>query len=83
VTGTWLVEAPSRYGGRSLLPGGIVPLTTTPHRTAAATEAVKRYADERAVDDPAKLQRAARIVRTALARNRMTVEELLPPTSEV
>ena len=48
--------------------------------TAAATEAVKRYADERAIDDPVKLARAARVVRTALARKRLTIEELLPPS---
>jgi len=52
-------------------------------KTANAIEAVKRYAAERAVDDPVKLAKAARIVRTALARQRITLDELLPPTSEV
>lgn len=45
-------------------------------QTAAATEAVQRYAAERAIDDPVKLARAARIVRTALARRRLTIAEL-------
>lgn len=45
-------------------------------RTANATEAVKQYAAERAIDDPVKLARAARIVRTALARRRLTVQDL-------
>jgi hypothetical protein len=45
-------------------------------RTAAATEAVKRYAADRAVDDPIKLDRAARIVRRALSRQLLTIEDL-------
>lgn len=45
-------------------------------RTAAATEAVQQYAAERAIDDPAKLARAVRIVRTALAKNRITIAQL-------
>lgn len=45
-------------------------------RTAAATEAVQQYAAERAIDDPVKLARAARIVRIALARQRITLDEL-------
>jgi hypothetical protein len=49
----------------------------TQYRTAAATEAVKQYAAERAIDDPAKLDRAARIVRAALERNRLSIDELL------
>ena len=44
--------------------------------TAPAVEAVKQYAAERAVDDPAKLGQAARIVRVALARKRLTIEDL-------
>lgn len=44
--------------------------------TAAATEAVKQYAAERAVDDPVKLARAARIVRAALARRALTLADL-------
>lgn len=53
-------------------------------RTANATEAIKQYAAERAIDDPVKLARAARIVRTALARHRLTLEELTrtPDTGE-
>jgi hypothetical protein len=56
---------------------------TSPMKTANATEATKQYAAERAIDDPVKLQRAARIVRLALARQRISLDELLPPTSEV
>lgn len=44
--------------------------------TAAATEALQNYAAERAIDDPAKLAKAARIVRAALARNRLTIDDL-------
>lgn len=47
-------------------------------RTAAATEATKQYAAERAVDDPVKLARAARIVRAALARKRLRLADLDP-----
>jgi hypothetical protein len=47
-------------------------------RTAAATQAVQRYAAERAVDDPAKLAKAARIVRAALARHRLSLDDLTP-----
>lgn len=50
--------------------------------TAAAVEANQQYAALRAVDDPVKLARAARIVRTAIARSRLTVEDLLPPSTE-
>lgn len=49
-----------------------------PVRTAAATEAVQQYAAERAVDDPVKLARAARIVRAALARRKLSVDDLTP-----
>lgn len=45
-------------------------------RTARATEAAKLYAAQRAVDDPAKLARAARIVRLALQSKRITIEQL-------
>jgi hypothetical protein len=45
---------------------------------AAAAEQNKHLAAVRAVDDPVKLARAARIVREALARDKITVEELLP-----
>jgi hypothetical protein len=50
-------------------------------RTAAATEANSQYAADRAVDDPIKLAKAARIVRTALARQRLTLADLKPPTT--
>jgi hypothetical protein len=49
--------------------------------TASATEAVKQYAAERAVDDPVKLERAIRIVRLALERHRLTTADLLPADS--
>jgi len=51
----------------------------TKPRTANATEAVKQYAAERAIDDPVKLERAARIVRAALARQRLTIADLTAP----
>jgi hypothetical protein len=46
-------------------------------RTDAATAAVKRNAAFRATDDPLKLERAARIVRAALARKRLTLADLV------
>lgn len=48
-------------------------------QTAAATEAIKRYADERAANDPAKLAKAARIVRVALARQQLLLADLTAP----
>lgn len=42
----------------------------------AGADAVKQYAADRAIDDPAKLARAARIVRTALARQRLTLADI-------
>ena len=54
-----------------------MPRAHTPN-TAPATEATKLYADQRAVDDPAKLARATRIVRLALERQRLSVDDLLP-----
>jgi hypothetical protein len=59
----------------------VFPPEETVYRTAAATEAVQQYAAERAIDDPAKLARAARIVRAALARKRLTIAELEPDFS--
>jgi hypothetical protein len=47
-------------------------------RTAAATAEHTRRAAHRAVDDPAQLARAARIVRAALARRKLTLAELTP-----
>lgn len=46
--------------------------------TAAATEAAKQYQANLAVDDPVKLARAARIVRAALARRKLTIADLAP-----
>jgi hypothetical protein len=40
-----------------------------------------RRAANRAVDDPAQLARAARIVRAALARQRLTLDDLTPPAT--
>lgn len=47
--------------------------------TAAARAALMRGAAERAVDDPLALQRAARIVRAALARQALTEADLHGP----
>ena len=47
--------------------------------TAAATAKRLQNQANRAVDDPAKLARAARIVRAALARKRLTLNELTHP----
>lgn len=44
--------------------------------TAAATAAVQQHAAERAIDDPAKLAKAARIVRLALERKRLSASDL-------
>jgi hypothetical protein len=50
-------------------------------QTENARAASMQYAAERAIDDPAKLAKAARIVRLALARGRLTPDELAPPVS--
>lgn len=47
-------------------------------RTANATATIQLHAAQRAINDPAKLARAARIVRLALEHQRLTIEELLP-----
>lgn len=47
-------------------------------RTDAATAARNHYIAERALDDPAKLAKAARIVRLALARQRLSLADLVP-----
>lgn len=44
--------------------------------TRPATEAHQHHAALRALDDPAKLDRAARIVRLALARRRLAPADL-------
>lgn len=49
-----------------------------PSRTAAATAAVQQHAAERAIDDPAKLAKAARIVRLALERRILTEDDIRP-----
>jgi hypothetical protein len=51
-------------------------------RTAAATEAHLRNAAHRAVDDPIQLARAARIVRVALERQRLTLADLTPDAAD-
>lgn len=55
--------------------------TKSAPRTAAASEAHRQHAAERAIDDPVKLARAARIVRLALARQRLTLDELTAPST--
>ncbi len=45
---------------------------------AAATAEHNRRAAFRAVDDPVKLARAARIVRAALARKKISLADLTP-----
>lgn len=40
------------------------------------------HAAERAIYDPVKLARAARIVRLAIERERLTLEELTSPASQ-
>lgn len=47
-------------------------------RTDAATQAHVTNAAHRAVDDPRELARAARIVRAALARKKLTHADLTP-----
>lgn len=42
-------------------------------------ETRRRRMAERAADDPVKLARAARIIRTALERERITVADLVTP----
>jgi hypothetical protein len=49
-----------------------------PPSTAPATAARLRNQANRAVDDPAKLARAARIVRAALERQKLTIADLTP-----
>lgn len=50
--------------------------TVAAPRTAAATEAAAQAHAERAIDDPAKLAWAARVMRTAIARGRATVKDV-------
>lgn len=52
-------------------------MSTSPAaRTAAAAERNRELGAERAIDDPVKLARAARIIRIALARRRLTLADL-------
>lgn len=62
-----------------MIPGACYVSTTS--RTAAATEATKQYAAERAIDDPVKLARAARIIRRALERKRLRLADIAPAAS--
>jgi hypothetical protein len=56
-----------------------VPRSVDGHaQTEKARETWQVVAAHRAVDDPAALARAARIVRAALARKRLTLAELTP-----
>jgi hypothetical protein len=56
-------------------------LTPSQLDTTPATEAHMRNAAIRAVDDPAKLAQAARIVTAALERGRLRLADLTPPAS--
>jgi hypothetical protein len=47
-------------------------------RTEAARQAAMRNSAVRALDDPVKLARAARIVRTALERQRLELADVVP-----
>lgn len=49
--------------------------------TASAREKSRDAFASRAVDDPVKLARAARIVRIALARQCLTLDELVAPST--
>jgi hypothetical protein len=56
------------------------PVMATPElveRAAKARAQQQENAARRAIDDPVKLARAARIVRVALERQRLTVDDLL------
>jgi hypothetical protein len=56
-----------------------VPRSVDGHtQTEKARETWQRVAAHRAVDDPAALARAARIVRAALARRKLTYADLTP-----
>ncbi len=58
------------------MPRPLMPLTSGQRQTAAARETHKKRGVERALDDPVKLERAARIVRVALERGRLTLADL-------
>ena len=59
-----------------------VPLAERQAATAAARHAVETRAANRAVDDPVALARAARIVRVALERKRLTLADLTEPDQQ-
>jgi hypothetical protein len=52
---------------------------TEPERIIPATRERLRRAALRAVDDPVKLESAARIIRAALGRKAIKLSELTPP----
>lgn len=58
------------------------PAADRRRRTAAARRAHMQNAADRAVDDPQKLARAARIVRRALERQALSLDELVPRHGE-
>ncbi len=49
----------------------------TPEHTAPGRAEMLRRAAVRAIDDPVKLDRAARIIREALRRERLTLADLV------
>jgi hypothetical protein len=55
------------------------PPRNTPEHTAPGRAAMLRNAAVRALDDPIALARAARIVRAALERGRLTPDDIQPP----
>jgi hypothetical protein len=56
------------------------PAEPTPAElTAPAREAMLHNAAVRALDDPIALARAARIVRAAIERGRLTPDDITPP----
>ena len=57
--------------------------STAADRAAKARETHMLRAAERAIDDPSRLARAARIVRVALARRRLALTDVLPPEDRV
>ncbi|GAB3781471.1 hypothetical protein [Nocardioides ungokensis] len=50
----------------------------TPNQAAHARAVAQHNAALRAIDDPAKLARAARIVRVAIERRRLTLADVTP-----
>lgn len=54
----------------------------TPDRLRAAREEWSNVNAQRAVEDPAKLRKAMRVVRVALAREMITIDELVPDAGD-